>query len=209
MCMRCGREYQEENKPIFKKGIGATPDEAIARNVYGCCMSESLSEIYDSEAGPFPDNVKDIRRALILKARASGRPMTTAERIMILSTAKGAILDKETAQEYIPGLRHIGDRPLGMPGIKPEQFKLFFPEKWQPEKIDFIIGMDPALDEPSRSAMIILKNRKKNRLKIGDTLHGPQGQTWRIKDISKWDWLHRLLTISKYYNSKIYLTPEK
>ncbi len=110
----------------------------------------------------------------------------------------------EKNKEFIDLLKDEHDR-IPFSGLMEEFLQL--PQ--QPEHIDFICGVDPASGKDYVGAFIKLRQVKNARLKKDDMLYGPNGFKWKIVDISKWDWVHRVLSLSKYYNSRIYLTVEE
>jgi len=161
-----------------------------------CENTINLEHIYSMDHEYLSDRDYALKQALLLKARASGRPLSTAERIMMISTAGGDIRDPETKKEFIDLWKE--KRPFGY--VLPTQ----------PDHIDYIYGIDPISNTPSGVGAVILKQERKARLKKNDTLVGPNGHKWKVSNVSQWDFIHRLLSIGKkYYNSRIYLTAEK
>jgi len=129
---------------------------------------------------------------------------------------------RETENTYEPGHWHPGD--VGLSQEKKDQLgkgrstsmkphidgPCNFQLPSQPDHIDYIYGIDPISNTLSGVGAVILKQERKARLKKNDTLVGPNGHKFKITKVSKWDFIHRLLSIGKkYYNSRIYLTAEK
>ena len=88
-------------------------------------------------------------------------------------------------------------------GIRKEILELWLQEDIR--KSDFIIGVDPASGKDYIGAKVILRTEKKVRWKSNDILTGPHGLKFIIKDVSRWTWLHRILSLSKYYNARLTL----
>ena len=143
----------------------------------------------------------------------------TSEQLVSLTEGKTIEIPKDLYQEFLDAHPNIQSAYIRK-GNDNKPFNLLEGEKdskpfgyvlpTQPDHIDYIYGTDPISDTPSGVGAVILKQERKARLKKNDTLVGPNGLKFKITKVSKWDFIHRLLSIGKkYYNSRIYLTTEE